>query len=119
MRAVIRGPKRLVLSSSGGNNVDVLKGVMHARQPASSSLGHLHKSVTSLEPPMHVQVCLRKQRTLSLFSAFVFGLHNTNALNRLSVKHMLTLGGKGWRQGRTRRLSCRLGKSTSMNIATC
>jgi len=119
MRAVIGGPKRLVLSSTGGDSVDVLKGVMDAHQPAGSSLGHLHKSVTSLQPPMHVQVYPRKQGDSSLFSAFVFGLHNTNALNRLSVKHMLTLGGKGWRQGRTRRLSCRLGKSTSMNIATC
>ncbi|KAA6422725.1 MAG: hypothetical protein FRX49_07260 [Trebouxia sp. A1-2] len=52
MRALVGGPSRLVLSSSGGNNVDVLKGVMDAHQPADSSPGHLHQSVTSLETQM-------------------------------------------------------------------
>ncbi len=80
MRAVIRGPKRLVLSSSGGNNVDVLKGVMHARQPASSSLGHLHKSVTSLEPPGFHPCTLPSQLQMYLS----FGKHINPKLHRLS-----------------------------------
>ena len=42
MTAVIGGPKRLVvLSNNGADSVDVLKGVIDARQPAGSSPGHL------------------------------------------------------------------------------
>ncbi len=70
MAAVSGGRKRLeVLCSSGGHNVDVLEKVMDAHQPAGSSPDPLHKSVTSLETQRIVQICLRKQKIASLFSA--------------------------------------------------